>query len=95
MSDNLLGLTFAGSGGGPLHALEGATRMVGGLVDAALPAWVLAPLAAAACAFALAHRRPSLLQLALLCELPVVAVVLGDAPRRSRSRKRGRGRAGR
>jgi hypothetical protein len=75
--ENVFGLSIAGvQGSGSL--LRGPYFLVHLLVQQALAAWALLPVAAVGFWLARAERRVSLYQLSLVCCLGVLVVVLGD-----------------
>jgi hypothetical protein len=74
---NVFGLSTAGVQG-PGSLLRGPYFLLHLLVEQAMAAWVLLPIAAAALWLARAERRASLYQMSLVCCLGVLVVVLSD-----------------
>jgi hypothetical protein len=74
---NVFGLSTAGVQG-PGSLLRGPYFLLHLLVEQAMAAWVLLPIAAAGIWLASAERRASLYQLSLVCCLVVLVVVLSD-----------------
>ena len=70
--------SFGFAGGSSGTAFSGVSTFFQLLTSRAEAIWLLFPLALVACALGLARRRPTLLQLAFLVEIPILFVVLRD-----------------
>ena len=78
MSENILGLSSAGLGGGASIVSDGTHRFVDYGQRYANAAWVLIPLSLAGLVAALGRRRLTLYHVAFLIALPLVVVELAD-----------------